>query len=245
MSTKEPISVVIRAWNEAAQLEQLLDVIARQDYPGEVELIVVDSGSTDDTAQIATRAGAKVVTLPQAEFTYPKALNLGFAAATKELVAELVAHALPVNDHWLSNGARHFADPQVVGVYAPPIAPDHGGWAERLSSKPLHYHSRLRGVIAVKKPGMGVFGATNIMMRRSAWRQHPFDERYAAGGEDEAWAKWALQNGYRIIRDPDYTVYHSHGLGIIGLLKQVRYWQSLKQPQHFSKTKLRKYRTGL
>jgi len=245
MMKAEPVSVVIRAWNEAAQLQRLFEVLAEQDYPGKVELIVVDNGSTDDTAKVAKSHGAKVVTLPQKDFSYPKSLNVGIAAANYELVAEIVAHALPIGSDWLSSAVSHFGDPRVAGVYSPTRARPGSNLLEVLLYNPNYYRTRIVGPKLVKHTHMGVFGATNIMLRKSLWQEHHFDERFGAGGEDIEWAGWVLSLGYVLVRAPKFAVYHSHGLKFRNLLKQQKYWLNLKTPRSFSKIELSAYRPDL
>jgi glycosyltransferase involved in cell wall biosynthesis len=241
----EPISIVIRAWNEAAKLKKLLQAIAEQDYPGSIELIIVDNGSTDDTTEVARSAHAKVVHLAQAEFSYPKSLNVGIAAASHEVVVEVVAHALPINKAWLTGGIRHLVDPSVAGVYAPVKAVPKASLAERLLYDPAYRWAKLQGGRGITKLRMGVFGATNIVVRRSLWEQHHFDERYGAGGEDGEWATWALEQGYKIICDPAFAVYHSHGLSAVGAVKQLAHWSSFGQPRDFHQEELKKFRSDI
>ena len=240
----EPISVVIRALNEAGPLRRLLDGITAQDYKGAVELVVVDNESGDDTAEIARAAGAKVVTIKRDEFSYPRSMNLGVAAASSELVVLTVAHAWPVSPSWLSSGAAHFRLPSVAGVYSPVLA--------RPDATPEEQAFYLRGYTAAKKAGprpvqpgeMGVFGATNCMFRRSLWQKHPFDERYGAGGEDGEWAAWAVAQGYTIVCDADFAVYHSHGhKNEDSLAKQIEYWSNLSAPMPFDRKKLKNHRS--
>jgi cellulose synthase/poly-beta-1,6-N-acetylglucosamine synthase-like glycosyltransferase len=61
------VSVLIRTQNDEEQLPTLLADIkaARREYRGDVELIVVDTESTDDTRAIAKNAGAKIVSITQ------------------------------------------------------------------------------------------------------------------------------------------------------------------------------------
>jgi glycosyltransferase involved in cell wall biosynthesis len=87
------ISVVVRAYNEAAKLEKLLEDIRRQHYGSELEVVVVDNASSDRTAEVVERFGARLVTLPKGEFTYPKSMNLAMHAASNEVVFLTVAHA--------------------------------------------------------------------------------------------------------------------------------------------------------
>ena len=72
------VAIVIPTWNRAALLGQALENLGRQTYPID-RVIVVDNGSTDDSAAVAARAGAQVITL---------ASNAGFAAAVNRGLRE-------------------------------------------------------------------------------------------------------------------------------------------------------------
>ncbi len=79
-----PVSVVIPARNEADNIARLLESLWAQSAPP-AEVIVVDAGSTDDTARIAQRAGALVIRVDRA---YPgQARDIGIAHASQELIA--------------------------------------------------------------------------------------------------------------------------------------------------------------
>jgi glycosyltransferase involved in cell wall biosynthesis len=114
------ISVVIPAYNAAGTLAQCLAALRRQvDVPGPFEVIVVDDGSDDATAEVARRFG---VTLLQQSHAGPAAArNRGIQAARGELVFFTDADCIPADD-WLTAMAQPFvAWPQVVGckgVYA-------------------------------------------------------------------------------------------------------------------------------
>jgi glycosyltransferase involved in cell wall biosynthesis len=85
------ISVVVPAWNAAAVLPWLLGAMQAQTI--EHELVVVDAGSTDDTAAVAEAAGAHVVTAPQRNRSLAR--NLGVAAARGEVLAFTDADCVP------------------------------------------------------------------------------------------------------------------------------------------------------
>src|SRR6266702_1969768 len=91
------ISVVIRAKNDEAYAAQWFEDLAAQDFSGDIEVIVVDTSSTDRTTEIARAHGAKIVTITQEELTYPHALNVGFRAATHPYVVMLVGHSNLMN----------------------------------------------------------------------------------------------------------------------------------------------------
>jgi GT2 family glycosyltransferase len=83
------VAAVIPTWNRAALLAQVLDDLGRQTYPIE-RVIVVDDGSTDNSAAVARRAGAEVITL-KANAGFAAAVNRGIEHAGSEAGAEWVA----------------------------------------------------------------------------------------------------------------------------------------------------------
>ncbi len=103
-------SLVIRAFNEELQIGRLLEGVRHQTIP-DVEIILVDSGSTDATTTIAAQYGATILHIPPAEFTFGRSLNFGLEAATCELVAVASAHVYPVYPDWLERLLVPFGDP--------------------------------------------------------------------------------------------------------------------------------------
>jgi glycosyltransferase involved in cell wall biosynthesis len=85
------VSVVVPARNEAADIEDCIRSILRQEVEAELEVIVVDGDSSDGTAEVARAAGAAVVANP--ERTTPKALNRGLDAATGQFLLRFDAHS--------------------------------------------------------------------------------------------------------------------------------------------------------
>src|SRR5512142_266314 len=109
-------SVVIRAYNESRHQGRLLTGIAQQTCQ-DVELILVDSGSSDDTVAIAESFGASVVRIRPEDFTFGRSLNLGMQAASREHVLIASAHVYPIYPDWIECLLRPLDDPQVALVY--------------------------------------------------------------------------------------------------------------------------------
>jgi glycosyltransferase involved in cell wall biosynthesis len=96
-------SVVVPAYEAAATLPACLEGLARQDFEGEWDVLVVDDGSTDGTAEIAERAGVRLV---RTERLGPAgARNHGVAESSGELLAFTDADCVP-EPGWLAAGAR-------------------------------------------------------------------------------------------------------------------------------------------
>ncbi len=247
-----PFAVVIRTFNEGRNIERVLGALEQQSVAPS-ELIVVDNESADGTPDLvrdraphllAPAGRYELVAVARNDFSHPKSMNLGMAATSCPVVIMLVGHAIPIGHRWAELAVRHFDRPEVAGVYAH-VRPDKGaGTVEGLMYEFGYQLSRLKGSPRLeKKVGVGVFGATNIVIRRELWAQHRFDEGFASGGEDSHWAMWALDQGYQIICDLGFSVRHSHGLSVRQYWKQVRAWQRMSQHRPFDRAELETYRS--
>lgn len=99
------LSIVIPAYNEATVLPRCLRSLRDQDYQGEYEVIVVDNGSTDGTAKVASRYGARVVHCSEKGVAYAR--EAGLQSARGEIVVQCDADSIMPSD-WLSKIALHF-----------------------------------------------------------------------------------------------------------------------------------------
>lgn len=106
------ISVVIPARDDAPALDACLRALAAQTQPP-FEVVVVDNASTDDTAAVAVRHGARVVREDQVGI--PAAASTGYDAARGDVIARLDADSLVPAD-WVAKVSRAMADPSVDAV---------------------------------------------------------------------------------------------------------------------------------
>jgi len=199
---KPVASVVVRARNEAAMLGRLLAGIRLQDA-GEVETILVDSGSTDDTRAIALDGGCRVIDIPHASFTYGRALNIGCDAARAPVCVFVSAHCIPANDRWLSRLLLPLQDRAVAGVYGKQLPlPVTLAYEQRNLLTGFPIGSR-------RQTSSYFFHNANSAVRRDVWERLPFDETLT-GLEDRHWARRSIADGYTIVYEPLAMVYHHH-----------------------------------
>ena len=109
---KQSVSVVIPTFNAGAEFHWLLRKLQAQKGLGGVEVVVVDSGSSDGTVQLAKAAGCTLLQIPNSEFTHSHARNLGADAARGDLLLFTVQDAYPAGDHWLYAMAQALVRPR-------------------------------------------------------------------------------------------------------------------------------------
>lgn len=195
-------SIVIRAYNEAKHIGRLLTGIERQTLEG-VEVIVVDSGSTDQTVQIATRHGARVVHISKDEFTFGRSLNRGVAAASGEFIVNISAHCYPVYPDWLERLLEPFTDPQVAVSYGKQRGGETNWYSEH------QFFRKYFPDVSQPRQGHPYSHNANAAIRRALWEQHPYNEALT-GLEDLAWSSWAFEQGYAIAYAAEAEVIHLH-----------------------------------
>jgi len=207
-------SIIIRAYNESKHLPRLLEGIARQTIE-DIEVILVDSGSTDSTVQVAERFGTKVVHIPSGEFTFGRSLNFGVRAATRELVVIVSAHVYPVYPDWLESLLRPFDDDKIALVYGKQRGPAKAKFSEQQI-----YHQWYPDNSDPNQPTAFCNNA-NAAIRRSLWEKNPYDETLT-GLEDLAWGKWAKEHGYGIAYVSEAEVIHVHNETPRGVYNRYR-----------------------
>jgi rhamnosyltransferase len=196
------VSVVIRCHNEARHIGNLLDEIARQSL-APLEVIVVDSGSTDGTLDIVRRHKVRLVEISPEEFTFGRSLNLGCAAAKGDVLVFASAHVLPVSTDWLERLARHFVAPDVGLAYGRQV----GHAVSRFSERQLF--AQQFPAVSNTRQETPFCNNANAAVRRTLWEKHPYDEQLT-GLEDLAWGRWALSEGHRIVYDAEAAIIHIH-----------------------------------
>lgn len=207
-------SIVIRAYNEEKHIGRLLEGL-RQQTLKDVEIILVDSGSTDQTVSIAEAFGARIVHIPSAEFTFGRSLNFGLRKATRELVAIASAHVYPVYPDWLETLLRPFEDEKVALTYGKQRGPVTAKYSEQQI-----YHQWYPNASNPSQTTAFCNNA-NAAIRKSLWEQNQYDETLT-GLEDLAWAKWTQEHDYKIAYVAEAEIIHIHNETPRGVFNRYR-----------------------
>lgn len=197
------ISIIIRTKNEERWITACLMSVFGQSCK-DFEVILVDNKSSDKTVEKALQFNiAKVVTCE--DYRPGRALNLGIRESRGEHIVCLSGHCIPVNNEWLANLLRNFEDSDVAGVY---------GRQESLAFTPDFDKRDLSIIFGLDRRVQrkdSFFHNANSMLKRDLWEKIPFDET-VTNIEDRIWAEKMIQRGYKIIYEPEASVYHYHGI---------------------------------
>jgi len=203
MKNKTPAcSLVIRCYNEEEHIGRLLAGVAKQTVR-DVEIILVDSGSTDATLSIAARYPVRVVSIRPEEFSFGRSLNKGCAGATGDFIVVASAHVYPVYNDWLENLLSPFKKPEVALVYGKQRGDGKAKYAERQIYRKWYPDD------SIPHQGYPFCNNANAAIRRSLWEKIPYDEELT-GLEDLAWAKRVIEAGWRIVYSAEAEIIHVH-----------------------------------
>lgn len=197
-------SVVIRTLNEAEHLDDLLGMIGRQKTAGlDIEVIIVDSGSTDATLSIAKQYDCVIEHIEKAEFSFGRSLNRGCAASVGDILVFISGHCVPVDENWLQVLCQPLIDGGVAYSYGRQIGDDDSNYSERrIFAKYFPDTSRI--------PQDGFLcNNANAALLRSVWQAQPFDEELT-GLEDMELAKRLVAGGMAIGYVAEAPVFHHH-----------------------------------
>lgn len=205
------ISVVIPVKNGGPLLAEVVKAAAGQNPD---ELLVIDSGSTDDSVAVARAAGAEILEISPADFGHGRTRNLGVRSTTGDIVAFLTQDATPA-DGWLAAHVEALELDEHVGASFGPHLPRAGTspmiareLEEFFSAFSPHGGPTLQRSIDEAGWHPGFLSNVNAAYRRSALEAVPFrDVPYA---EDQAAAVDLLAAGWLKAYHPRAAVLHAH-----------------------------------
>lgn len=209
------VSVVIPVFNGEQYLAEVLGAVLAQEVGVPFEVLVIDSGSTDRSLEIARSAGVRLHEIPNSEFGHGKTRNLAVELTDGDLIAFLTQDATPASEHWLSAYVAAFAAVnKLAAAYGPHLPrPEATPIMARLLTEFFASFSP-DGERVVHRPGdIPYLSNTNSCIARAAWQEVKFrDIEYA---EDYAFGEDVLAAGWNKAFEPRAQVIHSHQYDLI------------------------------
>lgn len=254
------LSIIIPTLNGGEIFRQCLTEIRAQKYPGKVELIIVDSGSSDGTQQVAESFGAIIRQIDKKEFSHSKTRNEAVVLATQKKIIFMVQDAIPVNDNWLLILSKALdGDNSIVAAYGRQIP--HAD-ADLYARFEVEHHSEYLGFVPKiqdldSEESFVNLGYDDVLRnvrldnvcaiyRAEVLRKIAFPE--VSFAEDLAWAYLVMSKGFKILYHPDIVVRHSHNrppeyrfrraiansLACMQILNRVKYNHSSFEPSDYN-----------
>ncbi len=196
------VSIVIRCYNEEKYIGRLLNGISQQTEK-DIEIIVVDSGSTDATVAIAAQYPIKLLQIRPEDFSFGRSLNLGCEAASKEFIIIPSAHVYPTYRNWISSLIEPFNDPKIGLVYGK----QRGDQVTKFSENQV----MRKWFPDVSNPDQNnpFCNNANAAIRKSLWEEFKYNEDLT-GLEDTDWAKRIMAAEYKVFYCADSEIIHVH-----------------------------------
>jgi glycosyltransferase involved in cell wall biosynthesis len=205
-------SISILTKNEEPNIGACLEAVHSQKLVEKFEVVLVDSGSTDATVQIAKRFPIRIEQIRPEEFHHARTRNFAASLGTGALIVNLSGDAIPASDMWLQELIANFRDPAVGAVYGRQLPKPASGIERQVTYDTIYGEERI-----VKDPacraGSGYkfyhFSDVNSALRRNMWESIQYPENFKTF-EDLAIAKRILDAGWKIVYEPEALVFHSH-----------------------------------
>lgn len=204
------VSIIVRTKNESRWIAYCLNSLKNQVFDGEFEVIVVDSGSEDNTLEIVELVAPKTkVIVPQDDVYLPgKFINYGISAAAtdSDYIAILSAHCVPTSKKWLQGMIDSIESQEaIVGVYC-----------KQIPCRSTNFENKRDlvnsfGDETIIKSKDTFFHNAASVVSKATLASYPFSST-AKHIEDRLWAEDVLSAGYKIKYDASISVTHEHGL---------------------------------
>lgn len=210
----------------------MLDAISGQRSDFAYEVLVVDSGSSDGTLDLARKYGARILSVPRSEFNHGGTRNLGVSEAGGEFVAMIVQDAVPADESWLQGLVENLAnDEKVAGAYSRQIPREdcnpftrhalesHFTNLPRRREQIIEDPALYEALSPARRLRLVTFDDVSSCLRRSVWEKHRFKQ--LSFGEDIEWSERVMKEGYKIVYDPRSAVIHSHNRSSLYEMKRA------------------------
>lgn len=195
------IALIIRTKNEENSIGRVLANIFSQKHADPIQIIIVDSGSSDRTLEIVSRYQVTTLHIPAEQFTYGYSLNYGIQHAQGDIVVCLSAHCIPCDDLWLSNLTAPIQQGKTHATFGRQVAVKGMNPFEEVSLS-KHFPAQAR------KGARVPFSNANCAFLKTMWEEVHFDE-LIPGWEDYLWYL-SSKDKYLFRYVPDACVIHSH-----------------------------------
>jgi len=209
-------SVTVLTRNPGQGFHATLEAIFKQQYSAAFEVVIVDSGSTDGTLDLARRYPVRIHSIPPDEFNFGRTRDYAFSLATGDFIVAISQDVVPVGTSWLENLIQPFVDQDIALVQGGETLPDDRDlfYWDKVG---FFYFTRECHRWRADHGGVGV-SFVNCAIRRTAWEENRLSDIEMM--EDKVFQAMLDARGRRICRQPHAMVFHAHTYSLVGLAKR-------------------------
>lgn len=218
------VSIIIRTRNEEKRIVECIEKILNQDGNYKMEIIIIDSESTDRTVDLAQKYDLDIYSISPKDFNFGTSIQLGIELSSGKYCTFVSAHAIPQNKLWLKNMIEKF-DENTAAVYSKQIFDEDTFFIEKRAlyetfgenyrfqkwNDNYKKYNDYRNEI--------IFSNASSCIRRKVALEYPFSRIIAS--EDREWSLRILKAGYNIIYNPESVIYHSHNESVEKYYKRI------------------------
>ncbi len=216
-NTAFDVSVTFLTRNGGATLKRALKAVRDQITDRRVEIVAVDSGSTDMTLENLAAFDARVVPIESHAFNFGTARDLAFEKSHSPIIVTLSQDAVPADDTWLETLLNPMLESAVSCGKS--IPDPHRGFHPFAWERNGHFYFTREMRKFAQRFGRGLSFA-NAAVRRDVWETLRIDPQPV--GEDYQFQTKLQAKGYTIAFAPDAPVYHPHTYDLVRLAQRCR-----------------------
>ncbi len=223
------VSVVIPTLNAGAEFQWMLRKLRAQKAIRDIEIVVVDSGSKDETVFWAHEAHCKVVEILPSEFSHSYSRNRGADAASGDYLLFMVQDAYPIGDYWMYGMLRYILDHAEQKLVAASCAEYSRSDSDMMYDSMVNTHYRFLGCLEYDRIGthqgddhmalrsQGQLSDVSCMISHECFMRYRYQGDYA---EDLDLGIRLIKDGYSVAMLASVKVIHSHNRSAYYYLKR-------------------------
>lgn len=213
------VSIVIPTFNAGLEFRWLIRKLQTQMGLQQLEIVIVDSGSQDQTVEWAKAAGCRVIEISQTEFTHSHSRNIGAANASSDYLIFMVQDAYPIGEYWAYGMLRYLLDHADEGLVAASCSEYSRSDSDMMYDSMIKTHYRFLGCHEQDRIGdyqgndhmalrsCGQLSDVACLISRQMFGKYGYQGDYA---EDLDLGIRLIKDGYKVAMLASVKVVHSH-----------------------------------
>lgn len=216
--TRNYVTIIILTKNAGDTFKKVLDGVFSQNY-NSFETLIIDSGSTDNTLEIARKYPVKIIQIKPSDFGHGKTRNLGANLVKGKYVVFLTHDAIPANDSWLAELLKPLSDKKTAAVFGSQIPKEDENTLDKIFFQTLYGNKEMVWSANSYTSGDNIFSDANSAIKKELLIKHPYKDDIIVS-EDYEWANRIMSYGFKVIYQPKAKVIHSHSYNLVSLFKR-------------------------